>query len=116
MKRMLADLRSCAALAIAVLLTSPQPTLAQEEGDAERGAHLTAQCSGCHSPSPPQWAIPALRGMDPERFADRMAAYRSGKQAHPAMTVFAATLDETDIADIAAYLAEQRDENERSSQ
>lgn len=116
MKRSPTDSRSCAALAVAVLLSSAQPTLAQEEGDAERGAHLTSQCSGCHSPSPPQWAIPALRGMDPERFADRMAAYRSGKRAHPAMTAFAATLDEADIADIAAYLAEQRDDNERSNQ
>lgn len=116
MKRIPADSRSCAALVIAVLLSSTQPTLAQEEGDPDRGAYLAAQCSGCHSPSPPQWAIPALQGMDPQRFADRMAAYRSGKRAHPAMTVFAATLDEADIADIAAYLAEQADENERSSQ
>ncbi|MFC4353317.1 c-type cytochrome [Fodinicurvata halophila] len=116
MKRIFADSRSWAGLATVILLAIVQPALAQESGDPERGAHLANQCAGCHGPSPPQWAIPALQGMDPQRFTDRMAAYRSGKRAHPAMTVFATALDEADIADIAAYLAKQADETERSSQ
>jgi cytochrome c len=72
------------------------------EGDVAYGAHLGAECTGCHRPGAAD--IPAIDWMTPVDIASALHAYRVGQRKHQVMQMIAARLGDEEIAALAAFL------------
>jgi cytochrome c553 len=86
------------------------PVLAQSAGNADRGAKLAYTCMGCHGVPDyknvyPTYSVPKLLGQSPEYLVIALKAYRSKERSHGTMHSHAVTMNDQDMADIAAYLA-----------
>jgi len=84
--------------------------LAFGQGDVETGKERAFTCMGCHGQEGirnayPGYKVPKLGGQGGEYIAIALKAYRNGERAHPTMRGHAASLTDQDIADIAAYFA-----------
>ena len=79
--------------------------------DAQRGSTKVQMCIGCHgivgyqADFPQVYHVPRIAGQDAKYIAGALTAYRSGDRKHPTMRGIAASLTDTDIADVAAYYA-----------
>lgn len=110
--RIAAPLKILAAAAVAAG-TLVLPALAFGAGDAERGRKLAYTCHGCHGIESyrnayPNYSVPKLAGQPARYLAAALAEYRNGNREHPTMRGQAGTLDDQEIADIAAYFAGER--------
>jgi cytochrome c553 len=82
---------------------------ASAEGDPAAGKNKTAMCSGCHGIAgfrtvyPETYHVPKLGGQSAGYIVNSLKAYKSGDRSHPSMTAIAASLNEQDMADLAAY-------------
>ncbi len=79
-------------------------------GDAQRGKVLAYTCNGCHAiPNYknvyPTYSVPKLHGQRPQYLVAALKAYKSGERSHGTMHSQAASLNDQDMADVAAYLA-----------
>ncbi|RLK48813.1 cytochrome c553 [Alkalispirillum mobile] len=78
-------------------------------GDPERGAGLVASCVACHGPggrsSMPRY--PNLAGQHEAYLLSALEAYRDGDREDPEMAPQVMRFDDQELADIAAYFAEQ---------
>lgn len=96
---------------LAGLVASPaQAQTPAPAGDAKRGHALAYTCNGCHAiPNYknvyPTYSVPKLRGQKPEYLVAALKAYKSGERSHGTMHSQAATMTETDMRDVAAFLA-----------
>ena len=80
------------------------------EGDVKRGQQLAYTCNGCHAiPNYknvyPTYSVPKLHGQRPQYLLAALKAYKSGERSHGTMHSQAASMNEQDMADVAAYLA-----------
>jgi len=103
--------RVIAAAAVAAALALPG--IAHAAGDVERGRKLAYTCHGCHGIESyrnayPNYSVPRLGGQSARYLAAALAEYRAGNRSHPTMQGQAGTLDDQEIADLAAYLAGER--------
>lgn len=73
--------------------------------DNQRGAQLAAMCASCHRLDGRDKGIPSIVGIDKERFADTMAALKSGARSGSIMHAVALQLGDSEIATLAEYLA-----------
>ena len=79
--------------------------------DAQRGSTKVQMCIGCHgivgyqADFPQVYKVPKIAGQDAKYITAALTAYRSGDRKFPTMRMIAASLTDTDIADIAAYYA-----------
>jgi cytochrome c553 len=101
-------------LVVSLLLTSfavqaqdPAPAF---NGDAKRGKELAYTCNGCHAiPNYknvyPTYSVPKLHGQRPQYLVAALKAYKSGERSHGTMHSQASSLNDQDMADVAAYLA-----------
>jgi len=85
-------------------------TGAANAADPEAGRDAFETCLGCHGVPHyvnvyPTYHIPLLAGQHAPYIAAALKAYRAGDRSHPTMRANAASLSDTDIANIAAYLA-----------
>ena len=103
-------------LAIASLLIAPvvfgtaAQAQAPAEGDAKRGQALAYTCNGCHAiPNYknvyPTYSVPKLLGQRPQYLVAALKAYKNGERSHGTMHSQAASMNDQDMADVAAYLA-----------
>lgn len=80
--------------------------------DAARGK--VAMCIGCHgipgykTAFPEVYHVPMLGGQSQKYLENALQAYKKGDRRHPSMRGIAATLSDQDIADLAAYYAQQK--------
>jgi len=79
-------------------------------GDAAAGKAKSATCIACHgadgnSPNP-MW--PKLAGQHAVYLEKQMKDFRDGKRKDPMMSPMAASLTDTDISNLAAYFASQK--------
>jgi cytochrome c553 len=79
-------------------------------GDAKRGHALAYTCNGCHAiPNYknvyPTYSVPKLHGQKPEYLVAALKAYKSGERSHGTMHSQATTMTETDMRDVAVFLA-----------
>jgi cytochrome c553 len=78
-------------------------------GDAGVGKTLAKNCAACHGEtgvaSNPAW--PTLAGQKPGYLVNVLKAFRAGLRKDPMMAGVARGLSDTDIANVAAYFAEQ---------
>jgi len=71
------------------------------------------QCIGCHgipeykTAFPEVYQVPMIGGQSAKYIDAALHAYKKGDRKHPQMTPTAKTLSDQDIADIAAYYAQQ---------
>jgi cytochrome c553 len=102
-------LRRIAAAAALSLSLVALPTLAQQAGDAAAGATKAATCTACHGLNGnsvnPEW--PSIAGQNAAYGREQIAAIKSGKRPNPLMQPIVQTLTDQDIADLAAYYAQQ---------
>ena len=79
-------------------------------GDIQAGTAKAALCAGCHGPAGisvnPLW--PNLAGQHVEYLDKQIKAFRDGSRVEPTMSPFVATLNDGDIADIAAFFASRK--------
>ncbi len=104
MKRVM--LIGAALTGMALALVTP----AHADGDAARGKTKAISCMGCHGipgyhNAYPNYPVPRVGGQYPEYIVAALKAYKSGQRRHPTMQAQAATLDDQDMQDIAAYFA-----------
>lgn len=78
-------------------------------GDAVAGKDKSELCQGCHGEdgNSVETNIPKLAGQYAKYIAKQLRNYQAGKRTHAIMSAMAATIDDTDLADIAAYFASQ---------
>ena len=106
-------LRIPVAVSLALLALSAHVAQAQapaSAGDAKRGQALAYTCNGCHAiPNYknvyPTYSVPKLHNQRPEYLVAALKAYKSGERSHGTMHAQASSMNEQDMADIAAYLS-----------
>ena len=78
-------------------------------GDPAAGAQKTQMCMGCHAIEgwrtafPEVYRVPRISGQHPAYLVRALQEYKSGERSHPSMRAIAATLSDSDMADLAAY-------------
>lgn len=107
------SLRATLAL-LASLAVWAAPAHAQNKaGDAAAGAKKNAACVGCHgiegyqASFPEIYKVPKIGGQNAAYLVAALNAYKKGERKHPSMRGIAESLSEQDIADLAAYYAQQ---------
>ncbi len=80
------------------------------QGDATAGATKSATCVACHgaggNSSMPDW--PNLASQGSLYIQHQLQAFKSGERKNPIMQGMAAALSDADMADIAAYMTQQK--------
>lgn len=83
------------------------------KGNAAAGkTKALAICSGCHgvpgtkTAFPEVYLVPKIGGQNAEYIVSALTAYRKGERANETMKGLASALKESELADIAAYYAQ----------
>jgi cytochrome c553 len=78
-------------------------------GDAGRGAFVALNCAGCHGEGGVSASdgVPTLAGLDAASAFKELSDFRSGKRQWGVMNGIAQALSVRDLADVAAYYAQQ---------
>ena len=94
--------------------TAQLAAAADVRGDANAGSRKTAMCTGCHgipgykASFPEVYSVPMIGGQSVQYIISALNAYRKGERKHPTMAGVAKGLTDQDIADVAAYYAQQK--------
>ena len=120
--------RACAALALALALLAAHAAAPQGKGKAAGDAAAgrvrseSERCQECHGAdgngNGPDGKFARLAGQYPAYIVKQLQDFRSGARRHDFMMIMARSLDEADLADIAAYyggLATMRGEGTQAS-
>ncbi len=84
------------------------------KGDAVAAKNKVAMCIGCHGIAgykasfPELYRVPMLGGQSEKYLVAALNAYKKGERNHPSMVGIAKGLSDQDIADVAAYYAQQK--------
>jgi cytochrome c553 len=84
------------------------------QGDAAAAKNKVAMCVGCHGIAgykatfPEVYRVPMIGGQSEKYIAAALNAYKKGERNHPSMVGIAKGLSDQDIADLAAYYAQQK--------
>lgn len=87
---------------------------AETAGNAQAASNKVAMCIGCHgipgykAGYPEVYQVPMLGGQSAKYIENALNAYKKGERKNPSMRGIAAGLSDQDIADIAAYYAQQK--------
>ena len=90
------------------------------KGSTHAGQSKVWICVGCHAiPEyradwPQVYRVPKLGGQNAEYIIASLKAYKSGERKHPTMRGIAGSLNDQDMADIAAYYAAQNSNSPRN--
>ena len=109
MKNLLAVL----ALAAAAVSAAGAASAADVVGNPKAAQNKVEQCIGCHgipeykTGYPEVYRVPMLGGQSAKYLQAALQAYKKGDRKHPQMNPNARVLSDQDIADIAAYYAQQ---------
>lgn len=98
------------AIAIGLVILSADQCMAAENKHA---AQLAAMCASCHRLDGRDKGIPSIVGMDTQKLAEAMAAFKSGARSSSIMHAVALQLSDTEIATLAEYLAARPKESKR---
>ncbi len=81
--------------------------------DAAAGQKKASMCIGCHgipryqASFPEVHKVPMIAGQNAKYIASALTAYAKGERKHPSMRGIATSLSDQDIADLAAFYADQ---------
>lgn len=82
------------------------------KGDVKAGEGKIAMCIGCHgikgyqASFPEVYKVPMISGQSAKYIQAALNAYKKGERKHPTMRGIAETLNDQDIADVAAYYSQ----------
>ncbi len=108
MKALVSGLSEAEIRNIALYYASQKPGRAKTpaSGDKAAGQAAAAACAGCHGEAGVgAGSVPSLAGQDAQYFATAMHAYRDGTRTDAIMKGPAATVADTQVAELAAYYA-----------
>jgi cytochrome c553 len=83
-------------------------------GNPQAASNKVAMCIGCHgipgykATFPEVYQVPMIGGQSAKYIESALNAYKKGDRKHPSMRGIAAGLSDQDIADVAAYYAQQK--------
>ncbi|MEC4719665.1 cytochrome c [Noviherbaspirillum sp. CPCC 100848] len=83
-------------------------------GNPKAAENKVAMCIGCHgipgykATFPEVYQVPMIGGQSAKYIESALNAYKKGERKHPSMRGIAAGLTDQDIADVAAYYAQQK--------
>jgi len=98
--------------ALLVLASVTQVSAAQDVVGNAKNAKVE-QCIGCHgipgykATFPEVYPVPMLGGQSAKYIENALKQYRKGERKNPSMRGIATSLTDQDIADVAAYYANQ---------
>lgn len=84
-------------------------TPAPVSGDAKRAEGKISMCVGCHgipayrTAFPEVYSVPLIAGQSADYLVNALKAYKTGERNHPSMQGIAKSLNDQDMADLAAY-------------
>lgn len=80
------------------------------KGDSAAGKTKTESCAGCHGEDGNATApiFPKLAGQHASYLSKQLREFKSGKRVDPTMNAMAVSLNDADIADIAAWYAKNQ--------
>jgi cytochrome c553 len=90
---------------------------AEVVGNPKAAPSKIEQCIGCHgipnykTAFPEVYQVPMIGGQSAKYIEAALKAYRKGDRNHPQMTPMAKVMSDQDIADVAAYYAQQTPAN-----
>lgn len=99
--------------AITLLLALAGAVSVAQAQDAAAGEKKATLCIGCHgipgyqASFPEVHKVPMIAGQGGKYIAASLAAYKKGERKHPTMRAIAASLSDTDMADLAAFYEKQ---------
>ncbi len=102
------------ALAAFTALVSTVASAADVVGNPKAAENKVAMCIGCHgipgykATFPEVYQVPMLGGQSAKYLENALHAYKKGDRKHPSMRGIAGGLSDQDIADVAAYYAQQK--------
>jgi sulfide dehydrogenase cytochrome subunit len=73
--------------------------------DIERGARLAAACASCHRLDGRDTAIAPIAGVDQDKLASAMQAFKSGKRPSQIMYIMVRSLTDEEVATVAHYFS-----------
>ncbi len=82
-------------------------------GNAKAASTKVEMCIGCHgipgykAVFPEVYRVPMIGGQSAKYIESALQAYKKGDRKHPSMRGIAVSLSDQDIADVAAYYAQQ---------
>jgi cytochrome c553 len=101
--------------ALLILASSAHVAIAADVvGSAKNAENKVAMCIGCHAipgykaTFPEVYQVPKIGGQSAKYIENALKAYRKGDRKHPSMRGIAGSLSDQDIADLAAYYAQQK--------
>lgn len=83
-------------------------------GNPKAAEGKIAMCIGCHgipgyrTAFPDVYQVPMIGGQSQKYLENALIQYRKGERKHPSMRGIAGSLSDQDIADLAAYYAQQK--------
>ena len=102
-------------LAVLVLASCAGTALAADVvGNPKAAQSKIEMCIGCHgipgykATFPEVYQVPMIGGQSAKYIESALHAYKKGERKHPSMRGIAASLSDQDIADVAAYYAQQK--------
>lgn len=87
---------------------------AEVVGNPANARAKVEMCIGCHgipgykTTFPEVYQVPKIGGQSAKYIESALNAYKKGDRKHPSMQGIAASLSDQDIADVAAYYAQQK--------
>lgn len=99
---------------LALASVAQMAAAADLKGDAAAAKNKVAMCVGCHGIAgykatfPEVYRVPMIGGQSEQYLVAALNAYKKGDRKHPSMVGIAAGLSDQDIADVAAYYAQQK--------
>jgi cytochrome c553 len=87
---------------------------ADVSGNAKAADNKVAMCIGCHgipgykATFPEVYQVPMIGGQSAKYIESALNAYKKGERKNPSMRGIAGGLSDQDIADVAAYYAQQK--------
>ncbi len=92
---------------LVVAISFAIPALAHAGGDASAGKAKAQACQACHIPDATTGDIPRLAAQREGYIAKQLKAFKAGDRKNPVMNALTTVLNETDIANVAAFWASQ---------
>jgi cytochrome c553 len=100
---------------------TPVGMSAEIVGNPQAAKAKIEMCIGCHgipgykATFPEVYQVPMIGGQTAKYIESALNAYKKGDRKHPSMRGIAASLSDQDIADVAAFYAQQTNANPAGS-
>lgn len=105
---------TASAVALGALSGGALAQSAAPQGDLKRAQGKVSMCIGCHgipayrTAYPEVYHVPMIGGQSAGYIVSALKAYAAGERNHATMRAIAAQLSDQDMADLAAYYANQK--------